>query len=50
MTPTLLFGVYYGVSANRWRIWDLEAARADLGYAPVNDAGTWRPGEDVSCV
>jgi nucleoside-diphosphate-sugar epimerase len=34
----LRFGVFYGVSANRWRIWDVEAARTALGYAPEDDA------------
>lgn len=36
------FGTYFGVSANRWRIWDLENAIQDLGYAPVDDAEQWR--------
>jgi uronate dehydrogenase len=34
----LRFGVFYGVSANRWRIWDIEAARAAVGYEPDDDA------------
>jgi uronate dehydrogenase len=38
----LRFGVYYGVSQNTWRFWDLEEARRDLGYEPVDDAETWR--------
>ena len=40
--PSLRFGVYYGVSANTWRIWDLESASDDLGYAPADDAEQWR--------
>ena len=40
--PSLRFGVYYGVSANTWRIWDIDAARVDLGYVPVDDAERWR--------
>jgi nucleoside-diphosphate-sugar epimerase len=39
---TLRFGIYFGVSANRWRIWDLDGARQDLGYDPVDDAEQWR--------
>jgi uronate dehydrogenase len=35
------FAIVYGISANRWRIWDLEPGRR-LGYAPVDDAETWR--------
>ena len=36
--------VYYGVSNNRWRFWDIENAEKDLGYSPVLDAETWRDG------
>lgn len=36
------FGVYYAVSANRWRIWDIENARRELGYAPADDMETRR--------
>jgi nucleoside-diphosphate-sugar epimerase len=36
--PTLRFGVFYGVSANRWRFWDLDAARAAIGFEPRDDA------------
>lgn len=38
LRSTVQFGVYYGVSDNRWRIWDLDAARADLGWTPVDSA------------
>jgi len=38
----LRFGVYYGVSGNTWRFWDIEPARRDLGYEPADDAETWR--------
>jgi uronate dehydrogenase len=40
--PELRFGIYFGVSANRWRIWDIENARTDLGYAPADDSERWR--------
>ena len=32
------YGTYYGVSANAWRIWDIDNARQDLGFDPVDDA------------
>jgi dTDP-4-dehydrorhamnose reductase len=38
----LRFGVYYGVSANRWRIWDIDNARRELGFAPADDFETRR--------
>lgn len=31
------FGVYYGVSMNRRRFWDISDADRDLGYRPVDD-------------
>lgn len=40
--PELRFGIYYGVSANTWRFWDIEAAREQLGYEPQDDAEHWR--------
>lgn len=42
--PTVRFGIVYGVSANRWRIWDLEIARSLLGFVPGDDAETLRDG------
>jgi uronate dehydrogenase len=38
----LTFGVFYGVSANTWRIWDLDDARRAVGYEPRDDAEAWR--------
>jgi hypothetical protein len=38
----LRFGIYYGVSANRWRIWDIENVERELGYKPLDDAERWR--------
>jgi nucleoside-diphosphate-sugar epimerase len=40
--PDLTFGVFYGVSANTWRIWDLDDARRAIGYEPQDDAERWR--------
>jgi uronate dehydrogenase len=36
------FGLYYGVSANMWRIWDLKEVTAAVGYQPQDDAEQWR--------
>jgi nucleoside-diphosphate-sugar epimerase len=36
------FATVYGVSANTWRIWDIEDARQLLGYEPADDAEAWR--------
>jgi nucleoside-diphosphate-sugar epimerase len=38
----LRFGVYYGVSRNTWRIWDIERAREEVGYEPQDDAEEFR--------
>lgn len=38
----LRFGVFYGVSANTWRIWDIDDARRAIGYEPLDDAERWR--------
>lgn len=34
----LAFGIYYGVSDNTWRFWDLAEARSAIGYVPQDDA------------
>ncbi|HVF32737.1 MAG TPA: NAD(P)-dependent oxidoreductase [Acidimicrobiales bacterium] len=39
--PEVGFAILYGVSANTWRIWDLEAGRR-IGFEPQDDAETWR--------
>ena len=38
----LRFGVYYGVSRNKWRFWDISNAQAELGYEPLDDAEAFR--------
>jgi hypothetical protein len=35
------FGAYHGVSANTGSHWDLSRARAELGYAPVDDSARY---------
>ena len=36
------FGIFYGVSGNTWRIWDIDDARARLGYEPRDDTEQFR--------
>lgn len=36
------YAVYFGVSANTWRFWDIEQPRAEIGYEPRDDAERWR--------
>lgn len=38
----LRFGVYFGVSANTWRFWEIAGARRELGYEPRDDAERFR--------
>jgi nucleoside-diphosphate-sugar epimerase len=40
--PERRYGVYYGVSANTWRIWDIENARDEIGYEALDDAERFR--------
>ena len=40
--PELRFGIYYGVSANTWRFWDLANAREQLGFEPADDTERFR--------
>ena len=41
------YRVYYGVSANTWRFWDLANAAEELGFEPQDDAERFRSGADV---
>ena len=38
----LRFGVYYGVSRNTWRFWDISDAADEIGYQPQDDAEDFR--------
>lgn len=38
LTRPLRFEVFYGVSNNRWRFWDISHARDLIGYDPQDDA------------
>lgn len=40
--PDVAYGVYYGVSANRWRFWDIDNARREIGYEPQDDTERFR--------
>ena len=42
LTRPLRYEVFYGVSNNRWRFWDIEHAREVIGYAPRDDAEDYR--------
>ncbi|MDQ3856007.1 MAG: NAD(P)-dependent oxidoreductase, partial [Chloroflexota bacterium] len=37
-------GVYYGISNNTRRVWDIENARQELGYTPLDDSETFASG------
>jgi uronate dehydrogenase len=39
---SLRYGVFFGVSNNTWRLWDIESGRRSLGYEPVDDAEFFR--------
>jgi nucleoside-diphosphate-sugar epimerase len=38
----LRFAIFYGVSRNTWRIWDIDDAAAAIGYEPLDDAESFR--------
>lgn len=40
--PGIRFAIFYGVSENTWRFWDIGDARDAIGYRPVDDAEAWR--------
>jgi len=40
----LRFEIFYGVSGNTWHLWDLAYAARVLGYAPQDNAETYRTG------
>ncbi len=39
---TVRFAIFYGVSNNTWRIWDISNSRELIGYEPKDDAEQWR--------
>lgn len=42
LTADVRFGVYYGVSRNTWRFWDISDAAREIGYEPRDDAERYR--------
>jgi nucleoside-diphosphate-sugar epimerase len=38
----LQYGIYYGVSRNTWRFWNISDARDEIGYEPQEDAERFR--------
>ena len=36
------FNIFYGVSDNTWKIWDIEYAREVIGYNPISNAEDYR--------
>jgi uronate dehydrogenase len=45
--PELRHGVYYGVSANTWRFWEIAGASEAIGFVPVDDAERFRTTQDA---
>ena len=37
LTTDVKFGIYFGISNNKDAFWDIDNARAELGFAPVDD-------------
>jgi nucleoside-diphosphate-sugar epimerase len=42
----LRFGVYYGVSDNKWRFWDIAEPHEAIGYVPQDNAERFRSVDD----
>ncbi len=45
LSAAVRFGVYFGVSANSTRHWDITRTVRELGYAPQDDSADLLPGE-----
>ena len=39
---SLRFAIFYGVSNNTWRFWDISDSGERVGYQPDDDAEQWR--------
>ena len=39
------FGIYFGLSNNQERCWDISNAREEIGYEPLDDASRFLPAE-----
>jgi NAD+ dependent glucose-6-phosphate dehydrogenase len=42
LSQSLEFEIFYGVSGNTWRFWDIGYAKEKIGYAPQDNAEDWR--------
>jgi nucleoside-diphosphate-sugar epimerase len=42
LTADVKFGIFYGVSNNKKRFWDIADAERELGYHPVDDGSKGR--------
>jgi len=42
----LAFDIFYGVSGNKWRFWDIEHPRQVIGYEPEDNAEEYRGREE----
>lgn len=40
LSADITFGIYYGISGNRRRFWDISNAETELGYQPQDDASS----------
>ncbi|MSQ09093.1 MAG: NAD(P)-dependent oxidoreductase [Dehalococcoidia bacterium] len=40
--PKLGFEIFYGVSDNKWRFWDIKHAAQSIGFKPVDNAESYR--------
>jgi uronate dehydrogenase len=41
---SVVHAILYGVSANTWRVWEIDSATRLVGYEPTDDAERWREG------
>jgi nucleoside-diphosphate-sugar epimerase len=48
LSKPLGFEIFYGVSNNKWRFWDIEHAREAVGFEPQDDAESWRLGSVIN--
>lgn len=42
LTADISYEIFYGVSNNRWRFWDIDYARETIGYEPQDRAEDWK--------
>jgi hypothetical protein len=43
---SLTFDIFYGVSGNKWRFWDIEHPKQVIGYQPEDNAEAYRGKEE----